>query len=116
MKYQFKCSNRSLDIDNEDEFCKLKGDELSELLYYDDKFIRWMDYRDIMKFSTGDITLTLLKHPHLIHYFSVKLPKLNYSQWAKLIEKENNILIWLSYINYDYYMMHLVQLQLKEKS
>ena len=52
--YEFACSQRSVDIDTEEGFNSLVGDELSELLCEDPKLITWFEPVHLAKMTGFD--------------------------------------------------------------
>lgn len=71
--HNFSCSQRTVDIDNPEEFHDLCGDELSELLCEDPKFINWFNEEDIIKMSGHDIIDAVIMQPSLFPKFEKRL-------------------------------------------
>jgi len=105
MIFEFKTSGKTVDIDNEDNFDKLKGDELSELLYEDPNYIRWMTSKHIKKFSGSEIGLTLLKNPDLFDYFAINIGKVSEANLVKLAKEHPSLLEKIKYVNVGAYIL-----------
>lgn len=101
MTFIFKTSRRTVDIDNEDQFNLLKGDELSELLYEDKNYIKWMTSYHINKFSRRDIRDSIKKHPDLYDYFSGVFFKLKLEDFREFIRNSPELKNKVKYYSVD---------------
>lgn len=106
MIINFQTSGRSVEIDNEINFDRLKSYELSELLYIDCGYIRWMNSIHIKKFTDEDLVDILTKNPDLIEFLSISLKKVSTDNWVLILENNPELLEKVKYINHEAYLIY----------
>ena len=100
-KYRFHTSGKEKNIESEKVFNGLQSDELTELLYEDARYIRWMDSRHTGKLTPEDTIFILEKSPELLNYLDAALKKLNQYHWESLLGSIPESRDKLKYMNYS---------------